>query len=86
MHVKGFSKMNPECRRSCAGPTQDWRHPASIDYLKALGITAVELLPIHEMLDEGHLVERGLRTTGATTRSATSLRRRATLKGDGADR
>ena len=37
-------------------------HPASIDYLKALGVTAVELLPIHEMVDEGHLVERGLQS------------------------
>jgi hypothetical protein len=36
-------------------------HPASIDYLKKLGITAVELLPVHEMVDDGHLVDRGLK-------------------------
>ena len=34
---------------------------ASIDYLKKLGITAVELLPVHHFIDEGHLVDRGLR-------------------------
>src|SRR6202012_4425621 len=34
---------------------------ASIDYLKKLGVTAVELLPVHHFIDEGHLVDRGLR-------------------------
>ena len=34
---------------------------ASINYLKKLGVTAVELLPVHHFIDEGHLVDRGLR-------------------------
>jgi len=61
MHVKGFSKCNPNVPEKLRGTYAGLAHPASIDYLKALGITAVELLPIHEMVDEGHLVDRGLR-------------------------
>ena len=36
-------------------------HPAAIEYLTALGITAVELLPVHQFIHDSHLVERGLR-------------------------
>jgi isoamylase len=61
VHVKGFSKCNPNVPEKLRGTYAGMAHPASIDYLKALGITAVELLPIHEMVDEGHLVDRGLR-------------------------
>jgi glycogen operon protein len=61
LHVKGFSKCNPNVPKKLRGTYAGLAHPASIDYLKALGITAVELLPIHEMVDEGHLVDRGLR-------------------------
>jgi len=61
MHVKGFSKCNPNVPEKLRGTYAGLAHPASIDYLRALGITAVELLPIHEMVDEGHLVDRGLR-------------------------
>jgi isoamylase len=61
IHVKGFSKCNPNVPENLRGTYAGLAHPASIDYLKELGITAVELLPIHEMVDEGHLVDRGLR-------------------------
>jgi len=61
LHVKGFSKCNPNVPEKLRGTYAGLAHPASIDYLKELGITAVELLPIHEMVDEGHLVDRGLR-------------------------
>ncbi|MDP9039588.1 MAG: glycogen debranching protein GlgX [Acidobacteriota bacterium] len=61
VHVKGFSKCNPAVPENLRGTYAGLAHPASIEYLKALNITAVELLPIHEMVDEGHLVDRGLR-------------------------
>ena len=61
MHVKGFSKCNPNVPEKLRGTFAGLAHQASIDYLKELGITAVELLPIHEMVDEGHLLDRGLR-------------------------
>jgi isoamylase len=61
LHVKGFSKMNPNVPEELRGTYAGLAHEASIDYLTSLGITAVELLPIHEMVDEGHLVDRGLK-------------------------
>ena len=61
MHVRGFSKRNPDLPENLRGTYAGLAHPASIDYLKRLGITAVELLPIHQFIDEGHLVDRGLR-------------------------
>jgi isoamylase len=61
VHVKGFSKNNPDVPENLRGTYAGLAHPASIEYLKQLAVTAVELLPIHEMVDEGHLVDRGLR-------------------------
>ena len=61
LHVKGFSKRNPNVPENLRGTYAGLGHPASIDYLKALGVTAVELMPIHEMVDDGHLIERGLK-------------------------
>ena len=61
MHLRGFSKLNPELPENLRGTYAGLAHPASVEYLKRLGITAVELLPIHHFIDEGHLVEKGLR-------------------------
>ena len=61
MHVRGFSVQNPMVPEKLRGTYAGLAHEASIDYLKKLGVTAVELLPIHHFIDEGHLVERGLR-------------------------
>ena len=60
-HVKGFSYRNPDIPKDLRGTYAGLAHPSSIEYFKNLGITAVELLPIHDFIDEGHLVERGLR-------------------------
>ncbi len=60
LSVRGITKrhpgVDPEYRGSFAGLAS----PAMIDYLVELGITAVELLPIHAAVDERHLVENGL--------------------------
>ena len=61
VHVKGFSKRNPEIPEKMRGTYAGLSHPKSIEYFKKLGITAVELLPIHHFIDDGHLVEKGLR-------------------------
>ncbi len=66
------------CRRSCAAPTPGSPRAPVIDHLKRLGVTAVELMPVHAFVDERRLVERGCATTGATTRSASSRPTRAT--------
>jgi isoamylase len=61
VHVKGFSETNPEVPQELRGTYAGMAHPASIAYLKKLGITAVELLPVHHFLDDGHLVDQGLK-------------------------
>ncbi len=61
IHVKGFSYRNPGVPENLRGTYAGLAHEASIDYLKKLGVTAVELLPIHHFIDEGHLVDKGLR-------------------------
>jgi isoamylase len=61
MHVRGFSKRNPDVPEELRGTYAGLAHDASIAYLKKLGITAVELLPVHHFIDEGHLLDRGLK-------------------------
>ncbi|MGA8108485.1 MAG: glycogen debranching protein GlgX [Acidobacteriaceae bacterium] len=61
VHVRGFSKRNPAVPEHLRGTYAGLACEASLDYLKKLGITAVELLPVHHFIDEGHLVNRGLR-------------------------
>jgi glycogen operon protein len=60
-HVRGFSIRNPDIPQQFGGTYAGLAHPASVTYLKKLGITAIELLPVHHFIDEGHLVDRGLR-------------------------
>jgi len=61
VHVRGFSKLCEEVPENLRGTYAGLACEASIAYLKKLGITAVELLPVHHFIDEGHLVDRGLR-------------------------
>lgn len=61
MHVRGFSMRNPEVPENLRGTYAGLAHDASIAYLKKLGVTAVELLPVHHFIDEGHLLDKGLR-------------------------
>ncbi len=60
MHVKGFTKLHPDVPENLRGTYAGLSSEAAIKYLKNLGITAVELLPVHEHIDDRHLVERGL--------------------------
>jgi isoamylase len=60
VHVKGFTRRHPDVPEELRGTYAGMGHPAAVEYLQQLGITAVELLPIHEMIDEGHLIEKGL--------------------------
>jgi isoamylase len=61
VHVRGFSKRNPDVPEQMRGTYAGLAHDASLAYFKKLGITAVELLPVHHFIDEGHLIDRGLR-------------------------
>ncbi len=61
MHVKGFTATHPEIPEELRGTYAGLAHPVAIDYLKKLGITAVELMPVHEFIDDKLLLDRGLR-------------------------
>ena len=60
VHVKGFTARHPEVPRALRGTFAGLACPAAIEHLRSLGITAVELLPIHQFVADKHLVERGL--------------------------
>lgn len=58
-HVKGFTKCHPEIPENIRGTYSALAHPVIINYLKELGITAVELMPVHYFISDRHLVESG---------------------------
>ena len=60
VHVKGFTHNHPLIPEDIRGTYSGLAHPVAIDHLKRLGVTAVELLPVHAFIDDGFLVERGL--------------------------
>ena len=60
LHVKGFTARHPDIPKPLRGTYAGLASPAAIDYLRSLGITAVELLPIHQSVTEKPLVDRGL--------------------------
>ncbi|HEX9315887.1 MAG TPA: glycogen debranching protein GlgX [Actinomycetota bacterium] len=60
-HVKGLTKLHPGVPEELRGTYAGLATPAVIDYLKNLGVTAVELLPVHQFVNDSHLVDKGLR-------------------------
>ncbi len=59
-HVRGLTKLHPEVPESQRGTYQGLAHPAVIDHLHRLGVTAVELMPVHQFVSDAVLEERGL--------------------------
>jgi isoamylase len=59
LHVKGFTQLHPGVPRPLQGSYLGLGQPAVIEHLQSLGVTAVELLPVHETVDEGFLSEKG---------------------------
>ncbi|HET7854192.1 MAG TPA: glycogen debranching protein GlgX [Candidatus Methylomirabilis sp.] len=60
VHVKGFTARHPEVPPEMRGTYAALTCPPVLDYLRALGVTAVELMPVHQFVADRHLVERGL--------------------------
>ncbi len=58
-HVRGFSKLNPAIPERLRGTYAGLAHDASLDYLTGLGVTTVELLPVHAFVSEQRLVRQG---------------------------
>jgi len=60
MHVKGFSKLHPNIPSAIRGTYEALTTEAAITHLQQLGVTAVELMPVHHHAYDRHLVDRGL--------------------------
>ncbi len=60
VHVKGFTHLHPQVPPEQRGTFAGMHTPAALDYLSRLGITAVELLPVHQFVADRYLVEQGL--------------------------
>ncbi len=59
-HVKGFTQLHPDIPEELRGTYAGIAHPVSIKYLKELGITAIELMPVHHFLQDKILLDKGL--------------------------
>ncbi|MDO5098860.1 MAG: glycogen debranching protein GlgX [Corynebacterium sp.] len=60
-HVKGMTMTHPDVPKDLRGTYAGLAHPAIIKYLKDLGVTAIELMPVHQFLQDDRLRELGLR-------------------------
>jgi isoamylase len=61
VHVKGFTQLHPAVPDELRGGYAAITHPAVIDHLTKLGVTAVELMPVHQFIQSSALLQRGLR-------------------------
>jgi isoamylase len=61
VHVKGFTVNHPEVPEELRGTYSGLACPAVIDYLRSLGVTAIELMPVHQFVDDRYLVQRNLK-------------------------
>lgn len=59
-HVKGLTKLHPDIPEDIRGTYSAIAHPVTIQYLKDLGITAIEFMPVHHFVDDGFLLSKGL--------------------------
>jgi isoamylase len=59
-HVRGLTINHPKIPKALRGTYAGLAHPVMIDHLTELGVTAIELMPVHQFVADHHLVERGL--------------------------
>ena len=60
-HVKGLTATHPDIPEELRGTYAGLAHPVVIEHLKTLGITAIELMPVHQFLQDQTLIDQGLR-------------------------
>jgi glycogen operon protein len=60
LHVRGFTMRHPRVPEALRGTYAGLAHPEVLDYLVRLGVTSVELMPVHHFVHEPHLQQRGL--------------------------
>ena len=86
LHVRGFTERHPDVPEQLRGTYLGLAHPAVIDYLKQLGVTTIELMPVQASVSEQFLVEPwpdqllGLQLTGVV-RARSALRHRGRRRG-----
>jgi glycogen operon protein len=61
LHVRGFTRQHPDVPAELRGTYAGLAHPAVIEYLRSLGVTAVELMPVHQFVSEPFVQARGMR-------------------------
>jgi isoamylase len=61
LHVKGFTQLHPDVPEAIRGTYAGLAHPAAIKHLTDLGVTAVELMPVHQFVQDSYLADKGLR-------------------------
>ncbi|GAA1630805.1 glycogen debranching protein GlgX [Georgenia ruanii] len=59
-HVKGLTKLHPAVPEELRGTYAGLAHPAVVEHLTELGITAIELMPVHQFVNDSHLQAKGL--------------------------
>ncbi|MBD7977208.1 glycogen debranching protein GlgX [Serpens gallinarum] len=59
-HLRGISMRHPEVPAELRGTCAGLKHPALLKHLRSLGVTSIELLPVHGYLDDQHLLEQSL--------------------------
>jgi isoamylase len=60
-HVKGLTRLHPDVPEELRGTYAGLAHPAVVDHLTRLGITAIELMPVHQFIQDKNLMDRGQR-------------------------
>jgi len=60
-HVKGLTQLHSDVPKKLRGTYAGVAHPAVVEHLKSIGVTALELLPVHDFVDDGYLLDKGLK-------------------------
>ncbi|MCU1422310.1 MAG: glgX, partial [Microbacteriaceae bacterium] len=60
-HVKGLTELHPEVPEAQRGTYAGLTHPSIIEHLQKLGVTAIELMPVHQFVQDSTLLDKGLR-------------------------
>ncbi|GAB3590040.1 glycogen debranching protein GlgX [Angustibacter peucedani] len=59
-HVKGLTELHPDIPEDIRGTYAGIAHPATVEHLTSLGVTALELMPVHQYVQDSHLITQGL--------------------------
>jgi isoamylase len=60
-HVKGLTRTHPDIPENIRGTYAALAHPVLLEHYRQIGVTAIELMPVHQFVQDKHLVDRGLR-------------------------